>query len=146
MAKNDWAPKLRAAGLKVTQSRLLLLQKLASARKPQAVKDVVESLEGSVIDTATVYRSLEALEKAGMARRVDFKLGHAFYELAEAHAAHHHHVVCRSCGKVVDVDACIGDAFKKDVLKMAPGFAEITEHTLEFFGTCRACAEKKKAP
>ena len=143
MAKTEWAPRLRAAGLKVTQPRLQLLGVLASNHKPRAVKDVAEALRGSGIDTATVYRSLEALEHAGIVRRVEFKLGHAFYELAEAHAEHHHHVVCRRCGNVTDVDACIGDALKREVLTQAPDFAEISDHALEFFGVCKKCAMKR---
>lgn len=136
-AKERFAALLRKSGLKATPGRLSLLLLLASANRPLAIHDISdESKRG--LNQATVYRSLESLLEAGIVRRVDMQHAHAHYELAEG-SAHHHHLICKHCGRIEDVDACDVGAIEQAVLKRSKSFASIQTHALEFFGLCKKC-------
>lgn len=92
-------------------------------------------------DLVTVYRNLQNLLKVGLVREVRFKDSAVLYELS-AEGDHHHHVVCRSCGLIDELEECGPYDLEASALKTATRFASIDEHSLEFFGTCRACAGK----
>jgi Fur family ferric uptake transcriptional regulator len=138
--KEHFAAILRKSGHKATPGRLSLLFLLASANRPLAIHDIIdESKKG--LNQATVYRSLESLLEAGIVRRVDMQHAHAHYELAEG-AAHHHHLICKHCGRVEDVENCDVSAIEKTVLKRSKSFASIQTHSLEFFGLCTKCKKR----
>ena len=141
MTPRDDKARIRQAGLKVTHPRLRILEVLRSSKRPLSVQDILERFERHVADQATVYRSAHALERAGVLRRIDLRHGHVAFELDEVDH-HHHHVVCTVCGRGADISACLPEDMMKRVIKAAPGFAEINEHSLEFYGICRACHEK----
>jgi Fur family ferric uptake transcriptional regulator len=85
---------------------------------------------------STVYRTLEHLLSRGeVAVRID-DAGESSYTFCEP-AHHHHHAICRACGRVEDVDCDAVELFAKS-LRALHGF-ELDGHTMEFFGTCRAC-------
>lgn len=104
---------------------------------PQTVEELVRNGKGE-FDTATAYRMLEAFAAAGLARRVVLTHDRALYEAA---GVHHHHAICRVCGRIVDVEACLPRTLDERV-REAAGFACIDDHTLEFLGVCRPCAKK----
>lgn len=128
---------LRAAGLRATRQRVMLLTLLEKASTPRTVEELVRNGKGE-FDTATAYRMLEAFVGAGLARRVIHTNDRALYEAA---GAHHHHAICRMCGKIVDVEACLPRTLDERV-REAAGFAHIDDHALEFLGICRPCAKK----
>lgn len=130
--------QLRAKGLSVTKQRLALLAALQKAKKPLSAEELSERL-GSSMNQATVYRGLDQLVAAQLARRIDLKQNYALYESADHH---HHHIVCRSCGRVDDVSACLPRSLHERVLAKNPQFARIEDHALEFFGLCRTCSRK----
>lgn len=95
--------RLRSAGLRATQSRLLVLELLTETARPVTHGEVCEALEESGLDRATVYRNLVDLADAGLARRSDFGDHVWRFELAhgtDAHDDSHVHFVCKSCGAV----------------------------------------------
>jgi Fur family ferric uptake transcriptional regulator len=95
--------RLRDAGLRATQSRLLVIGYLTELARPATHSEVAEALEDSGLERATVYRNLVDLAEAGLARRSDFGDHVWRFELAhegELHADSHVHFVCRSCGGV----------------------------------------------
>ncbi|GAB3281094.1 transcriptional repressor [Actinocorallia lasiicapitis] len=94
--------------------------------------------EGSKIGLTTVYRALQALSDAGEVDVLRTDDGEAVYRACTT-GEHHHHLVCRSCGKTVEV---AGPAVEKwaDQVGAEHGFTGMT-HTLEIFGTCAECAK-----
>ncbi|MEX1112302.1 MAG: Fur family transcriptional regulator [Candidatus Andersenbacteria bacterium] len=127
---------LREHGLKVTPARMGVLRILMESQVPLSVQAIIEQMKSLAIDQATVYRTLNTFETAGLVHVIDFQYGHGHYELASR--PHHHHLVCRSCGRVEDVEDCRVLDIEKSVVSKR-GFASIEEHALEFFGTCKAC-------
>jgi Fur family transcriptional regulator, stress-responsive regulator len=133
--------RLRAAGLRVTRPRVAVLEALDEARtggEHLLVAEVVEvtrSLLGSV-STQAVYDCLDALDRAGVVRRVEPAGSAARYEARVGD--NHHHLSCRSCGRIVDVDCVVGDAA---CLQPSDdhGF-RVDEAEVVFWGLCPACA------
>ncbi|TDQ52043.1 Fur family transcriptional regulator [Actinorugispora endophytica] len=93
--------------------------------------------EGSKIGLTTVYRALQALSDSGEVDVLRTDDGEAVYR-ACATDTHHHHLVCRSCGKAVEVEGPAVESWADD-LAAQHGFVDLT-HTLELFGTCADCA------
>ncbi|HYF29442.1 MAG TPA: Fur family transcriptional regulator [Candidatus Paceibacterota bacterium] len=131
------AADLRHARLRATRQRTSLLTVLRQATAPLGVEALVRQGRGA-FDTATAYRMLEAFVAAGLARQMAFSQDRALYE---AVGTHHHHATCRSCGKIVDIEACLPRTLNERV-RNAAGFASIDDHALEFFGICTSCAQK----
>jgi len=139
----DDASLLRANGLKATPARAVVLALLQKTRKPLSIAAIHKRLKNSAIDLVTVYRTMASFEGKGLIRQVDLRHGHAHYELATADVAHHHHLICENCGKIVDISQCDTSGLEKQALKIG-GFAKLTKHSLEFFGLCKTCARKNK--
>ncbi|QBI53331.1 Fur family transcriptional regulator [Streptomonospora litoralis] len=93
--------------------------------------------EGSKIGLTTVYRALQALSDSGEIDVLRTDDGEAVYRACITET-HHHHLVCRRCGKAVEVE---GPAVERwaDSVAAQNGFTDIT-HTVEVFGTCANCA------
>lgn len=101
---------------------------------------------GDSVGLATVYRHLQGLSDAGEADVIRTTSGETTYRLcgesaAEGPAHHHHHLVCRSCGKAVDVEGKAVEAWAAQVAVDA-GFTDV-DHTVEIFGTCAECATRR---
>jgi Fur family ferric uptake transcriptional regulator len=131
---------LRSAGHKVTPGRVAILEVLQSALKPLSTSDISKRLKNS-LDQVTIYRALEALSDSGMVRKVDFQHPHAHYEIV-IKDDHHHHLICKTCGAVEDIENLDAEDFEKIALKKSKMFASIRSHSLEFFGVCDKCAKK----
>lgn len=127
---------LRAAGMRVTPERGLLLDALAKARHPVSSKELHESVAGAM-DRVTVYRNLETFVISGVARRIDVGHRHAHYEAA---GDEHHHLICTRCGRMEDVAYCPDPRSTARLLKASRHFSAIERHALEFYGVCNACA------
>lgn len=137
VSPKEFAPLLRTHGYRATEGRLSILHILAKAPRPLSIADIVTSLQGGA-DQSTVYRTIEALADSGIIRPVDMQHSHTHYELSGE--AHHHHLICKSCGKVEDVEKCNVAKIEHHVLKRAKYFSVIKDHSLEFFGLCKKCA------
>ena len=129
---------LEQGQLKATPGRLALLDIFSHAKKPLSAKDLLGMFKKSEIDKVTIYRTIESLVELGIIKQIRLKDRQAYYELSAR--GHHHHVVCGNCGRVKDMSGCGLDFVNKKFLK-ASGFASISEHSLEFFGICAACAK-----
>ncbi|OFE16502.1 transcriptional repressor [Humibacillus sp. DSM 29435] len=91
---------------------------------------------GEGVGLATVYRTLQAMVEAGAVDVLRTDDGEAVYRACSTH--HHHHLVCRSCGKTVEVEGPAVETWS-DRVAQEHGFTEVT-HSLEIFGTCSDCA------
>jgi Fur family ferric uptake transcriptional regulator len=129
----DW---LRAAGLRVTAPRIAVLD--AVAERPHSDADTVAATVrdalGSV-STQAVYDVLHACVRAGILRRIEPAGSSARYETRIGD--NHHHLVCRSCGAVADVDCAVGEAPCLDPSD-AHGFV-VDEAEVVFWGLCPTC-------
>ncbi|MDD4989060.1 MAG: transcriptional repressor [Candidatus Pacebacteria bacterium] len=133
----DFPALLRDMGLKATPGRISLLEFLSKESKPLTVSAIQKKF-GKKIDTVTLYRTLEDFADKGIVRRVDFEHSHAHYEIV-AGRKHHHHIICKKCEKVEDVDVCESEGVERNVLQKVKDFSFITNHSLEFFGICNQC-------
>ena len=104
-------------------------------RSAQALHDAMRHA-GESVGLTTVYRHLQALAEAGEVDVLRTADGEAVYRQCAAEA-HHHHLVCRSCGATVEVT---GAAVERWAARVASehGFRDVS-HTVEVFGTCGAC-------
>ena len=136
MDDSDFEQLLRDADLRVTRPRLAVLR--AVRRHPHAdtgsVLAAVRAEEPSVSHQA-VYDVLGALTGSGLVRRIQPAGSVARYELRVGD--NHHHVVCRSCGAVADVDCAVGARPCLDASD-SRGFV-IDEAEVTYWGTCPAC-------
>ncbi len=136
--KNEFMEQLRQRGYKLTKQRQAILGVLMDLEKPLATaqhifEKVVEINPG--INFSTVYRNLDVLEQEGIVRKIAFDQGAAYYELIDG--KHHHHLICKSCGKVQCVEYCpLRD------MPMKEGFVP-TDHSFEVFGFCKECMQAK---
>lgn len=137
VSKEHFSALLRQNGHKATPGRLSLLLLLAKADRPLAIHDIILYSKGG-LNQATIYRALDSLLSVGIVQRVDMQHAHAHYELALG-AKHHHHLICKQCGRVEDVEHCDVSAIEQAVLKKSKLFASIQTHSLEFFGLCKKC-------
>lgn len=132
----DPRERLRAAGLRVTRPRLAVLEAVAAQPHSDAdrVTEVVRRQLGSV-STQAVYDVLRACVGAGLLRRIEPAGSAALYEARTAD--NHHHLVCRACGTVVDVDCAVGHAPCLDPSD-AHGFT-VDEAEVVYWGLCPQC-------
>ena len=133
---------LRGAELRVTRPRVAVLS--AVHDHPHADTDsvirVVRDDLGEVSHQA-VYDVLRALTAAGLVRRIQPSGSVARYEARVGD--NHHHVVCRSCGMIADVDCAVGEAPCLDA-SVDHGFV-IDEADVTYWGLCPACAARGDA-
>jgi Fur family ferric uptake transcriptional regulator len=134
---------LRTAGLRVTQPRIAVLGALAS--HPHADAETIATAARSTLGTVStqaVYDVLRALTEAGLARRIEPAGSPARFEMRVGD--NHHHVVCRHCGAIADVDCAVGDRPCLDA-SQTHGFV-IDEAEVTYWGTCPACGPSGAPP
>jgi Fur family ferric uptake transcriptional regulator len=99
----DLVDALRSAGLRATATRRAVCEIVAAHHSEHLTPaSITERLEGRA-DQSTVYRTLEALESAGILRHTHLGHGPAVYHLADEPP--HQHLVCRSCGTTIEIAA-----------------------------------------
>jgi Fur family ferric uptake transcriptional regulator len=127
---------LRDAGLRITASRLAVLSAVGEGDHLTA-DQVASTVRGRVgtISTQAVYDVLAALTRAGLTRRIEPAGSPARFETRVGD--NHHHIVCRVCGAVSDVDCVVGEP--PCVLPTEPGGYVIDEAEVIFWGLCPAC-------
>ena len=92
---------------------------------------------GSPIGLATVYRALGDLATSGDADSLQSPEGESLYRACTT-TGHHHHLICRSCGRTVELEAAAVERWAGQVAA-AHGFVE-PEHVVDIFGLCAVCA------
>ncbi|MEV1289457.1 Fur family transcriptional regulator [Micromonospora sp. NPDC049679] len=134
--QRDARALLRAAGMRVTTQRITVLDQVAA--HPHSTADAltarVRAALGSVSKQA-IYDVLSALTGAGLVRRIEPAGSPAVFESRAGD--NHHHLVCRSCGVIVDVDCAVGAA---PCLTPADGHGFVVDEAeIVFWGVCPAC-------
>lgn len=138
MTGSSTADRLAAAGERVTRQRLLVADALSAVGRQVSAQDLYDRLRRREprIGRATVFRTLEALVAAGVARRLE-QNGHVYGYVA-CRPEHHHHLACDRCGRVEEIDegyiAPVAERLSSDL-----GF-QIDDARLDFYGRCARCA------
>ena len=133
----------RERGLQVTAQRLAVLRAVSSQPHitADAVTDLVRDEIGSISRQA-VYDSLALLVSHGLLRRIQPSGSPARFE--DRVGDNHHHLICRTCGAVVDVDCTVGAA--PCLTPHGNSCYEIDEAEVAFWGRCPACLEAASTP
>jgi len=135
--------RLSAAGERVTRQRLLVANALAADGRQLTADQLYRRLRQHEpgIGRATVFRTLETLVEAGVARRLELD-GHVYAYVA-CLPEHHHHLACTRCGRVEEID----EAYIRPIaerLTREMGF-EIDDARLDFYGRCATCRAEEEA-
>jgi Fe2+ or Zn2+ uptake regulation protein len=137
----DPAARLRQRGIQVTAQRLAVLR--AVAGRPHIAADTVAEVvrtEIGAISLQSVYDALGLLVSEGLIRRIQPSGSPARFE--DRVGDNHHHLVCRTCGRVVDVDCAVGAA---PCLTPIDGRGyEIDEAEVAYWGRCPECLERSR--
>jgi len=133
------AARIKTTDGRYTQSRRRLVEVLVAALQPLTVEEIVEH---SRLPLSSVYRNLAVLEESGLVHRLAGHGDFARFELAEELVGHHDHLVCASCGAMIDIafpaalEAELGRALAR--LARRKGF-QVGSHRVDAIGRCPEC-------
>ena len=132
---------LAEAGFSDTRARRAVVTALAEAESgaTPALLLARGRARHARLGQVTVYRTLEILERLGLARKLYQEDGCSTY--AAASRGHGHHVICRTCHKVAEYEGCSIDKALRDASARTGYLVE--GHWLEMFGLCPSCRRKK---
>jgi len=136
----DVSAALKAAGLQVTAQRLAVYRAVESS--PHAIADEICQTvrdELGVISRQAVYDALKVMSEKGLIRRIQPAGSAARYE---HRVDNHHHLACRKCGNVVDIDCAVGKA-PCLVAEHDHGY-KIDEAEVTYWGVCPACQQSSQ--
>lgn len=127
----------REKKLSLSHPRLLTYQELSNAVSPLSSLELYQNLlkKSKKIGLTSIYRSLGLFESLGIV----FKITNGSsvkYKLCELEN-HHHHIICKACGNVVELDFCDISDWSKKVTEVT-GY-QVVDHQLNFFGFCKDC-------
>ncbi len=138
MGLDQLLKKLKNNGYKVTQQRKAIVQILVLNKgKIISVEELLKQVKKiySKTNLTTVYRNLEILEHIHLVHKVMNEEGKAYYHINELDS-HHHHIICKGCGKTEVVEYCPID-YLSQVAKDKK--IRLTEHKIELYGYCEEC-------
>jgi Fur family ferric uptake transcriptional regulator len=127
--------------LRRSHPRLLIYQELSETKTPLSLQELYQGLlkKEKKVGLTSIYRSLDLFESMGMV----FKINNGSsvkYKLCELED-HHHHIICKACGNVVELNFCdISDWSKK--VSESTGY-QVIDHQLNFYGLCKSCKPSK---
>ena len=111
-----------------------ILTHLEEFRTAQQIHDVLRH-QGDSVGLTTVYRTLQAMVDSGELDALRTDDGETAYRRCSR--GHHHHLVCRSCGRTVEVSGPAVETWASAIARQH-GFRDVS-HDLEIFGTCGSC-------
>lgn len=133
----SWSERLRSAGLRVTQSRLAVLDVVHTEPHLSADQIALGVRAGiGAVSTQAVYDALNTLTEHKILRRFEPAGSSMRFEIATGD--NHHHLVCRQCGTVSDVPCALG-SMPCAVPEDTAGF-EVDEAEVTYWGRCSRCA------
>jgi Fur family ferric uptake transcriptional regulator len=132
---------LREKGYRLTPQRMLVIEVLHDAAGHISAEEIYEQLHNHYpySNVSTVYRTLELLKKFNLVTETDFGEGRLRYHVAEK--GHHHHLVCRSCGKITDLDESVLHPLKHTLLRDYAFEADLRH--LVISGQCGECRKRR---
>jgi Fur family ferric uptake transcriptional regulator len=134
---------LQKNGLRLTRSRAAVVQVLAASSEHLKVAEVhrrAREIDGR-IGLASVYRTMDLLERLRLVRHVHVEHRHRHY--ARINGRHGHHLVCNGCGLIVEFSDCRLEPLTRALARRTR--FRIEGHCVEFFGRCQKCRRKRKS-
>lgn len=134
---------LSEKNISITNPRIDVLEQLLKYKKPMSIEELQDILKGQVA-TSTLYRVLNDLKNINVVAEFITPENTTMIELSLHEDEHHHHLFCKTCGDVVDIELSLGFEQKlsneiKSIEKNL--FFTIEEHGLELFGECSECRD-----
>lgn len=142
-----WHRRFSGLGYRLTAPRRAVMEVLSKSSGHPSAEEIFLEVHKIYpeIGLTTVYRTLELLVEAGLASKFDFGDGRARYELSEETEGitHHHHLVCKSCGRIIDYTDFIEEEMEL-IKRTEEGLSKkfnfkINNHTIQFHGLCDRC-------
>ncbi len=133
----DIISKLSKQGYRLTPQRMMILSAIENSDDHISAEEIYAQVTAKYpnVNISTVYRTLELLKRLGLVTETDLGGGRVRYHPAAK--GHHHHLVCRQCGAIIDLDESVLSSVK-DVLLREYGFIADLRH-LAIFGRCVNC-------
>ncbi|MEQ8199850.1 MAG: Fur family transcriptional regulator [Syntrophomonadaceae bacterium] len=132
---------LTSQGYKLTRNRRIILQGLLNKAGWSNAREIHAYVlaHNNKVNFSTIYRNLDALTSIGLLCRVERPDAVNYYTLNHA-SGHHHHLICKSCHKICELEFCPLSLIDPEALH---NFTEV-ECKFDLYGFCRECQEKNK--
>lgn len=136
----DIASALTKKGYRLTPQRLMIVEAIEDSDDHISAEEMYSHVVARYpnVNISTVYRTLDLLKRLGLVTETD--LGGGRFRYHPAHKGHHHHLVCRACGNITDLDESLLAPLEK-ALERQYGFSAELRH-LAITGLCSWCREK----
>jgi Fur family transcriptional regulator, ferric uptake regulator len=131
---------LQAAGHRRGGARTAVVEALAGHDCAVTALDLDDELRRRKppVGRASVYRALEQLEELGLVQRIEVSRGTAGYERIEPSGHHHHHAICRDCGRMVPFE---DSSLERAIGQLSESISfDVTEHDVVLRGRCERCS------
>jgi len=128
---------LASQGFSLTGPRRQVLDVFLNESKPLTASKVHRRISNQGTDLASVYRAIDLFCRVGVLTAVDHIPEGRRYELSDDYREHHHHLICRGCGKTEDFEDCEMEEIEK-LIRRRFRF-QVTQHELRFLGLCQRC-------
>ncbi|TYR78894.1 transcriptional repressor [Priestia megaterium] len=134
---SELIPYLKERGLRITPQRLLILNTIISLKGHPTAEDIHQKLP--FISMATIYNNLKLFVELKIVNELPYGNGLSMYEM---HTSDHYHIICQSCGKMVDFHY----PNLKEVEHAASALTKYKIHThrMEIYGVCDTCKNKNQ--
>jgi Fur family ferric uptake transcriptional regulator len=132
--------ELSHRGYRMTPQRMMIVSAIESSDNHISAEDIYEQVAAKYpnVNVSTVYRTLELLEQLGLVTKTEMGVGRIMYHPIEK--GHHHHLICRECGSIIDLDESIMEHLKETILRDYQFTAELRH--LGILGLCSDCKQK----
>jgi len=128
---------------RMTPQREIILRHLVDHQNELLTADrllVLSQKENPQINMTTIYRNLEVLEEMNLIYKLNIDPTTSAFKLTCDANEHHHHIICKSCGKMIAINYCPMSPELLDKAKKS-GFT-ITDHNLDLYGLCDSCIRR----
>jgi len=131
--------KLSELGYRLTPQRMMILSAIENSDDHISAEEIYAQVVAKYpnVNISTVYRTLELLKHLGLVTETDLGEGRVRYHPADK--GHHHHLVCKECGAIIDLDESVMASVKDTLLREYKFIADL-EH-LAIFGRCVKCSK-----
>lgn len=140
--KKEFAKFLKKKNMKITKSRLDMIDIIADYKKHFEIEELVNWIStrsDKKVSRSTVYRTVKLLEEFGAIKEVIKKNNKTIYEFIVGRS-HHDHLICTECGKIIEFVNEDIETLQDEICRRY-GFKP-THHRLEIFGLCEECQKK----
>jgi Fur family ferric uptake transcriptional regulator len=132
--------ELSHQGYRMTPQRLMIVSAIENSENHISAEDIYAQVVAKYpnVNVSTVYRTLELLEQLGLVTKTEMGVGRIMYHPLDK--GHHHHLVCRECGNVIDLDESALTPLKETLFRDYQFIADLRH--LGILGLCANCKQK----